>query len=89
MAQEPGAAAEGPERQGHKARQQAWAGPTMSLCPACLPTGSGLGHSGTDKRGSGPFFFVLGGGLSQEGGVRVGFTPHFLRSCSQCHTTNK
>lgn len=37
MAQEPGAAAEGPERQGHKAWQQAGAGPTMPLCPACLP----------------------------------------------------
>lgn len=61
MAQGPGAAAEGPERQGHKAWQQAWAGPTMSLCPACLsaclPAGSGLGHSGTDKRGSGLFCF--------------------------------
>lgn len=35
MAQEPGGGVEGPERQGHKAWQQAGAGPTMSLCLAC------------------------------------------------------
>lgn len=26
-------------------------GPTMSLCPACLPTGSDLGHCGRDEVG--------------------------------------
>lgn len=57
MAQWPGAGAEGPERRGHSAWQQAGAGSTMSLCPAHLPTGSGLGHSGTDKSGPGPFCF--------------------------------
>lgn len=44
-------------------------GPMMSLCSARPPTGSGLGHCGTDKVVQ--VLFVWGG-LSQEGGVRVG-----------------
>lgn len=53
-------------------------------CRYALAYGSDLGHSGLGR----VVETLFPGGLSQEGGVRVGFASCFCRSSSQCHSTS-